>query len=136
MKRVFVDTNIFIRYLTNDPRDLADKVERFFDLAQQSEIWLVTGPPVLFEVAWTLKSFYKMTRERIYECLTAILGIPGLEVSDIGVMEEALELYKKTSADLSDAYVAVLSKKVEADAVATFNEKHFKDLDVKIYALE
>jgi len=68
--------------------------------------------------------------------LTAILGIPGLEVSDIGVMEEALELYKKTSADLSDAYVAVLSKKVEADAVATFNEKHFKDLDVKIYALE
>ena len=95
MKRVFVDTNIFIRYLTNDPRDLADKVERFFDLAQQGEIWLVTGPPVLFEVAWTLKSFYKMTRERIYECLTAILGIPGLEVSDIGVMEEALELYKK-----------------------------------------
>jgi predicted nucleic acid-binding protein len=38
MKKVFVDTNIFIRYLTNDPPDLADKVERFFDLAQQGEI--------------------------------------------------------------------------------------------------
>jgi predicted nucleic-acid-binding protein len=104
--------------------------------APTGEIFLVTGPPVLFEVAWTLKSFYKMRRERIYECLTAILGISGLEVSDIGVLEEALELYKRTSADLSDAYVAVLSKKVEAEAVATFNENHFKDLDVKIYALE
>jgi hypothetical protein len=48
-----------------------------------------------------------MTRERIYECLTAIWGSPVWR-SAISVLEEALELYKRTSADLSDAYVAVL----------------------------
>ena len=133
MKKVFVDTNLFIRYLVNDIHEQVDKVENLLDLAQKGEVAPVTGPPVFFEMAWTLKSFYNLSRIKIYECLSSILGIPGLEVIDIDILEDALELYRNSSADFSDAYIAVLAEKVDASAIATFNVKHFKDLDVNLY---
>ena len=135
MRKVFVDTNLFIRYLIDDIPSQSDKVEHLFDLAEKGEVRLVTGPPVFFEMAWTLKSFYNMSRKRIYDCLSSILGLPGLEVTGLDILEEALELFHHTSSDLSDAYIAISSKKVDAESIATFNEKHFKDLDVKIYPL-
>jgi len=133
LTKIFIDTNIFIRYLVNDIPGQIDKVEELFALAERGEVKLVTGPPVFFEMAWTLKSFYRMDRPRIYECLSSILGITGLEVTDIDLLEEALESYKNTTADFSDSYVAALSKKTGADLVATFNKKHFKDLGVQLH---
>jgi len=135
LKKIFVDTNIFIRYLVNDIPEQVDCVEQLFDLAEKGELTLFTGPPVFFEIAWTLKSFYKLKKEQIYECLRAIIGLPGLKVLDLEIVEEAIELFYATSADFRDAYLAVLSKKERADAVATFNAKHFKDLGVEIYPL-
>jgi uncharacterized protein len=134
VKKVFVDTNLFIRYLINDIPSQIDKVEDLFDLAEKGEVKLITGPPVFFEMAWTLKSFYNMSKKRIYECLSSILGLPGLEVTDLDILEEALELFYHTSSDFSDVYIAVSSKKIGAEAVATFNAKHFKNLDVKLYS--
>ena len=136
MKKIFVDTNLFIRYLIDDIPSQIDKVEYLLDLAEKGEVRLVTGPPVFFEMAWTLKSFYKMSRKRIYECLSSILGLPGLEVTDLDILEEALELFRRTSADFSDAYIAISSKKVGAESIATFNAKHFRNLDVKIHSFK
>lgn len=136
MKKIFVDTNLFIRYLINDIPSQIDKVENLLDLAEKGEVRLVTGPPVFFEMAWTLKSFYKMNRKRTYECLSSILGLPGLEVTDLDILEEALELFRRTSADFSDAYIAISSKKMGAESIATFNAKHFRKLDVKIHSFK
>ena len=133
MKSVFLDTNVFIRYLTNDIPDQVDKVEQLFDLAEKGEIKLITGPPVFFEIAWTLKSFYKMNRSSIYECLTSIIGIPGLVIIDLEILEEALESYRLVNTDFSDAYIATSAKKMEVDCIGTFNKKHFEDLNVQLY---
>jgi predicted nucleic-acid-binding protein len=136
LKKVFLDTNIFIRYLVNDIPDQVDKVEDLFDRAERGEIRLVTGPPVFFEIAWTLKSFYNMNRKRIYGCLRGIIGLQGLEIIDLKIIEEALEIYNQTSADFNDAYIAVLSQKNGADSIATFNIRHFKNLNVQLYDFE
>ncbi len=133
MKTIFLDTNLFIRYLVNDIPEQADRVEGLLNLAEKGEVRLITGPPVFFEMAWTFKSFYKMGRAKIYQCLSGILGIPGLSMTDTDVLEEALELYKDTNADFGDAYMAVLSKKVGVDSIATFNKSHFKNLGVRLY---
>lgn len=135
MKKIFLDTNIFIRYLVNDIPGQVDKVEKLFDLAEQDDVLLLTGPPVFFEIAWTLKSFYDYDRVKIYECLSSILGIYGLEILDFGILEEALELYKNSNADFSDAYIAVSANKNFADSIATFNKKHFTSLNANIYPL-
>ena len=135
MKKYFVDTNVFMRYLLNDNPEHADRVEKLLDKAEKGEIRLVTGPPVFFELAWTLKSFYEMNKNEIYTCLLSIAGIPGLDVTDINVITESLEVYKEQSADFSDAYISVLSKQLNTDGVVTFNKKHFNKFDVKLYAI-
>ncbi len=136
MKKVFVDTNLFIRYLVNDVPEMADAVERLFDTAERGEISLVTGPPVFFEMAWTLKSFYKKSRQYIYECLQSIMGIQGLEVLDSEVLEQSLEIYRNMAVDFGDAYIAASAKIRQADNIATFNRVHFKKLGIPIYNLE
>lgn len=135
MKKYFVDTNVFMRYLLNDNPDHADRVERLLDKAEKGAIRLVTGPPVFFELAWTLKSFYEMSKNEIYTCLLSIAGIPGLDVIDIDVITESLEVYKEQSVEFSDAYISVSSKHLNTDGVVTFNKKHFDKLDVKLYAI-
>lgn len=135
MRKYFVDTNIFIRYLVNDEPDHTDRIEKLLDKAEKREITLVTGPPVFFELAWTLKSFYEMKKDDIYTCLISIAAIPGLDVIDINVVTESLEVYKENPVEFSDAYISVLSKKLNTDGVITFNKKHFNKLDVALYKI-
>ncbi len=135
MKKVFVDTNLFLRYVVNDLPKQADKVDRLLQKAEKGKVGLVTGPPVFFELAWTLKSFYKKSREYIYECLMSILGIQGLEVLDSEIIEQALEIYRSTNTDFADAYIAASAVLIEADSVATFNKSHFKNLQIPLYEL-
>jgi len=136
MKKVFIDTNLFIRYLVNDIPEMADQVERLFDKAEKGDIVLVTGPPVFFELAWTLKSFYKKTREYIHECMLSVMGIPGLEVLDSELLERALELYRNTNADFGDAYIVASAEAIQSDRIATFNKKHFKNQKIELYDFE
>jgi predicted nucleic acid-binding protein len=135
MKKYFVDTNVFMRYLVNDEPGHADRVEKLLDKAEKGEIRLITGPPVFFELAWTLKSFYEMKKDNIYNCLLSIAGIPGLDIADVDVITESLEIYKEHAIEFSDAYISVLSKRLGASGVVTFNKKHFNKLDVKLYAI-
>lgn len=135
MKKVFVDSNLFIRYLVNDYPELADKVDRLLDKAEKGEISLVTGPPVFFELAWTLKSFYKKPREYIYECLLSILGIQGLEVIDSEILEQALETYRTKNIDFGDAYISASIAVIGVDRIATFNRKHFQNLGLTFYPI-
>lgn len=135
MKKAFVDSNLFIRYLVNDYPELADKVDRLLDKAEKGEISLVTGPPVFFELAWTLKSFYKKPREYIYECLLSILGIQGLEVIDSEILEQALETYRTKNIDFGDAYISASIAVIGVDCIATFNRKHFQNLGLTFYPI-
>ncbi len=58
MKTASVDTNVFIRYLTDDDREKADRVEALLSRAAKGEIRLVTTELVIAEVVWVLESSY------------------------------------------------------------------------------
>ena len=69
MKSVFLDSNVFLRFFTRDNAGHHERAAELFREAKNDRISLVTGPPVLFEIAWTLKAAYKQPNEKI---LTAI----------------------------------------------------------------
>ena len=60
MKTCFIDTNLFIRYLTNDDSKKADRVDRLLEQAANRKIKLLTAEIVLAEVVWVLESFYHL----------------------------------------------------------------------------
>ena len=105
-ERVFVDTNVFLRYLTNDVPKQADAVERLLRRAGAGEVVLVTGILVIAEIVWTLESFYKLSRVDIQEKVRAIINTPGLEVYERIVISQAVSDYVDRNVDFVDAYNA------------------------------
>jgi predicted nucleic acid-binding protein len=61
-ERLFIDTNVFLRYLTNDVPEQADAVERLLIQAMQGDVILVTNSLVIAEIVWALDSFYRVSR--------------------------------------------------------------------------
>ena len=51
--KVFVDSNIFLRYLLKDDEKQFTQAEAWIERARRGELTLVVGPPVFFEIAWT-----------------------------------------------------------------------------------
>jgi predicted nucleic acid-binding protein len=124
----FIDANIFLRVLTVDDEGQHQKAARLFEAARRGECRLVTGPPVLFELAWTLRAAYKTSRESVLEILKAVFATPGLILTDEPLVAEALTLASTTGSEFADAYIAASARAAECSAVATFNRRDFARL--------
>ena len=135
MKTVFVDSNVFLRFFTADDAAQHEKAARLFRQAASGKMALVTGPPVLFEVAWTLGAGYRLPREKVLDVLSAISAIPGLTLLDADIVAEAVALAHRNDADFADAYIVASALGAGADEVASFNRTHFERLAAKLAVL-
>jgi predicted nucleic acid-binding protein len=134
MKPVFVDANLFLRFFTRDDEAHHRKAVTFFRRVSAGQIPALTGPPVLFEVAWTLRSAYHQPPEKVLEVLGAILSLPGLKMTDSALVSQALDLARNAGIEFADAYIAATAAKAGA-VVGTFNRRHFEHLDLELYPL-
>jgi len=124
MKRVFVDANVFMRFFTEDEEGQHERAAGLFAHAAAGKVRLVTGPPVLFEIAWTLRAAYRLPREKALDVLHRIRMLSGLELSDARLVEEALRLARASGQEFADAYIAASATACGTDAIATCNRKH------------
>jgi predicted nucleic acid-binding protein len=125
MTRTFVDANVFLRFLIQDDLEQASQAESLFRSGVAGTLELVTGPPVLFEVAWTLRSAYGHPRTQVLDALRSLMAMPGLKVLDKAAVGEALDMAETHGMDFADAYIAASARSAKAQ-VATFNSKDFK----------
>ena len=133
MRRVYVDANVFLRFFARDDEGQHDRARKLFADAGSGRVQLVSGPPVLFEVAWTLRGAYAVPPVRILEILDAIAAFPGLSLSDEGTVLSALSLARESGVEFADAYIAASAQTLVADQIATFNVKDFKRLESALY---
>jgi len=124
MNKCFVDTNLFIRYLTNDDPVLADRVEKLLDEASSGNIALISTELVMAETVWVLESSYNLTHIQITPLLRSILATPGLEIINGDIVSGALVLYEQKNIDFVDAYIAVLMEKRGIKEIYSYDRKH------------
>ena len=122
---IFADTNLFLRYLTNDVPRQADLVEVLLQRAARGQVHLVTTALVLAEIVWTLESFYEVSKKDIQHKVLAILNTDGLKVQDDDIILQAIGLYVEKNVDFIDAYNAAWMLKSEVKRAFTFDQKHF-----------
>jgi predicted nucleic-acid-binding protein len=128
-ERMFVDTNLFLRYLTNDVSEQADAVEELLYKAAAGNVTLVTNSVVMAEIVWTLESFYQLERKDIREKIVAILNTAGLTVIEGDLVLQAITGYVEKNVEFIDAYNAAWMLSRGITEVYTFNRKHFKRFD-------
>lgn len=124
MNRCFVDTNLFIRYLTNDDPTLADRVEQLLDDAAAGSVQLVTTELVMAESVWVLESSYRLTHAQIAPLIRGILATPGMDVINGDLVGKALVMYELQNIDFVDAYIAALMEKQGIKDIYSFDRKH------------
>jgi predicted nucleic-acid-binding protein len=128
-KVTFVDTNVFLRYLTNDLPDQADKVERLLALARDSKAALTTSVLVIAEVVWVLESYYDLPKADIANLVLAILSTEGLKVERAELVLQAVRDYTEKNIDFADAYNGAWALDQGISTVATFDAKHFDRIE-------
>jgi predicted nucleic acid-binding protein len=110
METKFVDTNIFLRYLTKDDPSKYEKCKEMFKKAMKGEIAITTSGMVIAELVWTLLSYYKVPKAEVIEKVTVIVGTKNLSIPDKHMVADALVLYARKNVDFIDAYNAVFMR--------------------------
>ena len=124
MAEYFVDTNVFLRYLTNDDPKKARRAEALFKRAVSGKLSLETSLLVIAEIVWTLESFYRLRAEDIAEKIGKILNTPNLDCPDSLLILQALDLYVTKKIDFIDAYHAAMLKDAGSTRIVTYDKKH------------
>jgi len=123
--RCFVDTNVFLRFLTDDLPEQAAHVGELLRRAEDGELALVTSALVIAEIVWTLESYYDLRKDAVADKVAAILNTPGLEVEQADLIAEAVVLYAAENVDFADAFNACWMREHGIGCAYTFDRRHF-----------
>jgi predicted nucleic acid-binding protein len=128
MRKIFIDTNIFIRYLTKDDPLKYDKCRRIFKEAIDGKITTTTSEMVIAELIWTLLSYYKVPKAEVIEKVSIIVGTESLIIPDKYIITDALVLYSRKNIDYIDAYNAVFMKYNDINEIYSY-ERDFDAIE-------
>lgn len=92
MKRLWVDANVLLRFLTGEPKAMHTRSVELMKRVERGEVTLLISQLVVAEVVWVLKSFYKHSMEDISKAIVSLLSAPGVEAEDNQMMIRAIEL--------------------------------------------
>src|SRR4030043_1527703 len=122
MRKTFVDTNIFLRYLTKDDASKYNKCRELFKKAVEGKIELATSGIVIAELIWTLLSFYKVQKIEVIDKISIIVSTDNLYIPDKDVITDALVLYSRKNIDYIDAYNAIFMKRYGFEEIYSYDE--------------
>ena len=120
----FVDTNVFVRYLTGDDEEKASAFERLLVQAESGKIRLVTSEIVIAELVWVLESFYKLKPSIITELIRAILNTEGLRIKGSDLIEKTLDIYESQKIDFIDAHIIAYMQSNHIETLYSFDKRH------------
>ena len=116
---VTFDTNLWVRYLTNDDQLQA---RRALALLEQTDA-VFLPKTVLLELEWVLRAAYRIEASVIHKSLLQILGLPMVTVESAGQVAAALDFYER-GFDFADSLHLAASEGTEA--LYTFDEQFIR----------
>ncbi|MBF0265710.1 MAG: type II toxin-antitoxin system VapC family toxin [Gammaproteobacteria bacterium] len=118
-----LDTNIIIRYLTQDDPEqsiiASELIENKLDSQNPGFISLI----VLIEVVWVLKISYQQNKADLSNVIESLLTTKQLMIEKPASAYKALRYWQNGNGDFSDALTAVISKENGCQNTLTFDKK-------------
>ena len=126
MEPLFVDTNIFIRYLTQDDPDMAAAARVLLKQVEAGQLTVVASESIVVEAVQVLssKALYNRPRQQVATDLTTILNLPKLKLANKRVCLRALVLWANASGsvDFVDALSVAQMEHRGISTIASFDE--------------
>ena len=116
---IAVDTNVLVRYLTNDD---AEQARQAMAVLAGPDVILLPHT-VLLELEWVLRAVYELPPETIHRSLLQVLGLANVQIEKADDVAKALSWYE-SGMDFADALHLALATGV--DRLLTFDQRFVK----------
>ena len=120
MKEYWLDTNVALRFLLGDAKELAEKARAIFQGAEEGRWRLIVHPLVVAELVYVLLRFYHQPKAAVTRVLRELLSLPGVRVLERSAVMNALERMEQSSLSFTDAFL-VEKAKAAGTLIATFD---------------
>jgi predicted nucleic-acid-binding protein len=120
--KIGLDTNLLVRYITNDNPEQANKVEDLFD-SLSNDSTLVINQVVSAELDWVLTHVYDYSKEDFLKVIDQIFATQKITFSNPILVKEACSLYSKSKADFADCYLGIINADSGCETTYTFDKK-------------
>ena len=118
LETVLPDTNVILRYLLCDQKDLYQRANAFFEGVRAGAVQAVILESILTECVYVLTKFHKVPRREAAERLQGILRYKGVCNADREELLDALALFAATNVDIVDC---ILRRKADAEGMKAFS---------------
>ena len=116
-----LDTNILVRYLTQDDPDQAAQATRILEEELTDDDPGFIGLVVLVETIWVLRRLYKASPEEIRETVNDLLGSRRILVENRHVVARAVATSAKNASDFADSIIAASALDVGCRKIVSFD---------------
>jgi predicted nucleic-acid-binding protein len=120
-----IDTNVLVRYLTQDDAAQAARATRFMEAelgpAQQGYISVV----VLVELCWVLQSLYRVTPSELLDLIDDLLRSRHLQLEHRPAVQAAVHALRqspKASAGLADVLITHIGQALGCSHTVSFDK--------------
>ncbi len=106
---IALDTNVFVRYLTDDDARPSPAATRFIEESLSPERPGCVGLVTLAELAWALKSRHRASASEVMVVIEELASDARFSLQDSHAVWLALDMAESAGADLPDAMLAALA---------------------------
>lgn len=118
---IALDTNVLVRYLTQDDAVQARKASEIIAEHTVSGERCHFDPVVLCELTWVLRESYDRSKPDIIKTLDLILATKQFEIGDKDLVHEALEAFRHGRGDFADYVIGIRHRQAGCEETVTFD---------------
>ena len=124
---VAIDTNILVRYYTDDVSTLTAQAEKIIDQATLRSLFL--DRLVIAELTYVLKKIYKFDKVDVVNILYSLLADARFVFGDRDLASETIKLFgKENPLSFEDCWLLALVQQHKVSNVVTFDQQLKKRL--------
>jgi len=116
-----IDTNVLVRFLVRDDETQFEKARKLIKYEVAAGRRIFVNQLVLMETEWVLRSRYAVPKSQIIEVISGLLAASDIQFEDEPAIEEALFIWKDTTADFADCLIGAKNRRLGCRATATFD---------------
>jgi len=116
-----VDTNILVRYFSEDDLAQLEQVSQLIDRIAQTGEHILVNNIVLCELVWTLESRYKYKKRPLIIVIESLLDTEVFAFEDRHAIEQALDAYRTSKAGFADCLIHRINQNLTCTETYTFD---------------
>lgn len=121
-----VDTNVLMRFLVRDDEAQFEKARKLIKREVAAGRGVLVNQLVLLETEWVLRSRYHLPKQLIIQAISGLLDASDVQFEDEAAIEEALFVWKESTADFANCLIGAKNRLLGCRATATFDVKAAK----------